>query len=109
MAVLVCEDVRLSERAVAAAELRAELVEEAEVDVDLLVRRAVERADVGRRLAAARVRRAGEEDRLRDRVALDGLAPVRLDRVDVADDSAVLLRVRVGAGCTLGPEHLSRR
>ena len=45
--VLVREDVGLGERATLGAEARAQLVEEAEVDVDRLVGRAVERADRG--------------------------------------------------------------
>ena len=44
VAVLVREDVRLGERPAARAQLRGQLVEEAEVDVDVLVVRAVERA-----------------------------------------------------------------
>jgi hypothetical protein len=40
------EHVRLGEGAAAGAEARPQLVEEAEVDVDVLVGRAVERADV---------------------------------------------------------------
>ena len=47
VAVLVRDDVRLRERRAPRAEARLELVEEAEVDVDELVARAVERADLG--------------------------------------------------------------
>src|SRR5581483_1301980 len=101
VAVLVREDVGLRERARARSEARAQLVEEAEVDVDLLVDGAVERPDVGRRLAAAARGRTGEEHRLRRRVAGKRAAPVGLDAVDVADDPAVLARVRTGAARAL--------
>ena len=50
--VLVGDHVRLGERAALRAEPVVQLLVEAEVDVDLLVDRAVERADVGRRGAA---------------------------------------------------------
>ena len=53
VAVLVRDDVRLRERPALRAELRLQLVEEAEVDVDALVARAVERPDVGGGRAAA--------------------------------------------------------
>ena len=58
VAELVRRDVRLRELALRA-ELLLELVEEAELEVDLLVRRAVERADLGRRRAAPGLRRPG--------------------------------------------------
>src|SRR4029079_6466946 len=89
VAVLVREHVRLGERPASRPESRLELVEEAEVDVDVLVYPAVKGTDVGRRLAAAGARRAGEEDRCRGNVltAGEGARPVRLDAVDVADDS----------------------
>ncbi len=51
--VLVRENVRLGERAALRSELRLQLVEEAEVDVDVAVGRAVERPDGARRDAAA--------------------------------------------------------
>ena len=53
VAVLVGDDVHLGERAALGAELRLELVEEAEVEVDRLVERAVERADRAGGAAAA--------------------------------------------------------
>jgi hypothetical protein len=46
VAVLVCDHVRLHERRHVDTEARLQLVEEAEVDVDELVRRAVERTDL---------------------------------------------------------------
>ena len=52
--VLVRQHVGLGERPTLGAEARLQLVEEAEVDVDVLVGRAVERADLGARGAAAR-------------------------------------------------------
>ena len=72
VAVLVREHVGLGKRAALGAEPRLELVEEAEVDVDLLVGGAVERADLRARVAAARLHRVRVEDRLRGRVAADG-------------------------------------
>src|SRR5688572_16182265 len=60
MADLVRDDVVAGEVA-AGAELRLELVEEAEVDVDLLVRRAVERSHRGLRETAARFHGPVEE------------------------------------------------
>ena len=95
MAVLVREHVRLRERPALGAEARLELVEEAEVDVDLLVGGAVERPDLRARVAAARLHRVRVEDRLRGRVAAHGAVPVGLDAVDVGDDPAVLPLVRV--------------
>ena len=95
--VLVREHVCLGERSAARAEPGAKLVEEAEVDVHVLVGGAVERPDVGARLSAAGARRAREEDRLRDLVLRQRLRPVPLHAVDDADDPAVLARVRVGA------------
>ena len=58
-------DVRLRERPARGAELRLQLVEEAEVDVDVPVGRAVERPDLGARGAAAGVDAAAEEAGLR--------------------------------------------
>ena len=54
VAVLVGEDVRLGERPALGAELGLELVEEAEVDVDVTVVRTVERPDRGRRSRRSR-------------------------------------------------------
>ena len=98
VAVLVREHVGLGEGAAARAEAVAQLVEEAEVDVDGLVGRAVERADVRGGDAAAGLRLAGEEARRRLAVAVDRVAPVRLHRVDDGDDAAVLALVGVAAG-----------
>ena len=110
VAVLVGEHVGLREGPAGRAELRAELVEEAEVDVDVLVDRAVERADIGARLTAAGAGRATEEHGLGRNVgsALGGelALPVRLHAVDIPDDPAVLLRVRVCAGLALLTENL---
>ncbi len=71
VAVLVREDVRLGERPAACAELRLQLVEEAEVDVDVAIARAVERAGRRRRRAAARLDPAVEEARSRRLVAAE--------------------------------------
>ena len=59
--VLVREDVRLRERTALRAEPSLQLLEEPEVDVDLLVRGAVEGTHVGGRGPAARAGGAGEE------------------------------------------------
>ena len=97
VAVLVREHVGLRKRPALGAEPRLQLVEEAEIDVDLLVGRAVERADLRARVAAPRLHRVGVEDRLRGRVAAHRGLPVGLDAVDVGDDPAVLPLVCVSA------------
>src|SRR4029079_12813703 len=93
------------ERAVGRAETRRELVEEPEIDVDELVRGAVERADLGGRDAASGVHLAGEEDGVDVRVLLpaplEHPVPELLDAVHDADDAAVLALVRVLAGPAL--------
>ena len=94
VAVLVREHVRLRERPALRAEPRLEVVEEAEIDVDALVRRAVERPDLARRRRRSRSTLAVEEGRrppagTRGRGA-ELAVPVRLDAVDEADDAAVL-------------------
>ena len=95
VAVFVREHVCLGERAALGAEARLQLVVEAEVDVDALVGRAVERADLRVREPAAGLDGIGKEDRVRGRVAVERLLPVGLDRVDVGDQPAVLALVRV--------------
>ena len=97
VAVLVGEDVCLGERTAPRSELRCHLVEEAEVDVDVLVVRAVERADRRGRRAAASLDAVREEARLRRLVVPHRLRPVDLHAVDDGEDAAVLTRVRVGA------------
>ena len=109
MPVLVREDVRLGERAALGAELRLQLVEEAEVDVDVAVGRAVERPDGGRRDAAAGRDLPVEEPRPRGLVVAQRLRPVRLDAVDDGDDAAVLALVRVLARAALLRELGVRR
>src|SRR5262249_36093150 len=102
MAVFMRDDVALGERARRRAEAALELVEEAEVDPDPLVVRAVERPDLGRRGAAARLDRTAEERCLGRHVRLTGRLelrrPVGLDAVHVGDDPAVVTGVRVGPG-----------
>ena len=71
VAVLVGDHVGLGERAALRAEARAQLVVEAQVDVDRLVGRAVERADGRGRAAAAGRRLAAEEARRRLAVAVE--------------------------------------
>ena len=101
VAVLVREDVRLGKRAALRIEAVAELLEEAEVDVDVLVGGTVERPDLGARLAAAGVGGTREEDGLGRLVVADRTLPEDLDAVDDTDDAAVLAVVGVGAGPTL--------
>ena len=104
VAVLVRDHVGLDERRVLRAEL-LQLVEEAEVDVDELVRWAVERADLGAGGAAARVDLVGEEDGVDVLVLLpaprEDLVPELLDAVHDGDDAAVLALVRVLARLAL--------
>jgi Protein of unknown function (DUF998) len=102
VAVLVRDHVGLRERAAAGAEARLKLVEEPEVDVDLLVARAVERPNLRAREAAARLHLVGEEDGvgigvLAATTALEDAVPEALHAVDDADDAAVLPLVRVFA------------
>src|SRR5581483_5022279 len=84
------------------AEAVVQLLIEAEVDVDVLVGRAVERADVGGRGPAAGGGRPGEEHRVGGTVGppvgAEPARPVRLHAVDVGDDAAVLPLVRIRAG-----------
>ena len=105
VAVLVGDDVLLRERPTAGAELVLEHLEEAGVDVDLLVQRAVERPDLVARGAARRLGAAVVEDRL-GRLPLLAVArqlarPVGLHRVHRADDPAVGVPVGVGPGLAL--------
>src|SRR5205814_1549541 len=79
----------------------AELLEEPEVDVDILVGRAIERAHLGRRRAAPGLGLAAEEHRRYHRVAAKRLRPVGLDAVHVSDDPAVLRSLGIRSGTTL--------
>src|SRR5690348_15131699 len=104
MAVLVGQDVGLRERATLRAELRAQVVEEAQVDVHLLVGRTIEGTDVlGGRTASRRCLSA-EEGRLRNLVLpsmrRELTAPVLLHAVDEGNDSTVVAPIRVGARST---------
>src|SRR5438093_735884 len=105
VAVLMRDDVALRERPRARAELRAEIGEEADVEVHLLVVGAVERTHRRNGGATGRLRRAAEEHGRRRRVRRTTpwqlRLPIRLHRVDEADDAAVVAPVRVGAGLTL--------
>src|SRR5918996_413634 len=94
--VLVCEDVGAREVATFDAELRTELLEEPEVDVDLPVERTVERPHGRGRVPAPGRNRAVEEDRARGIVVPQAaLGPVLLDAVDEREDAAVLVLVGV--------------
>jgi hypothetical protein len=82
-----------------------ELTEEAQVDVDPCVRRAVEGADVGCHGAASGRRPAGEQHRLGRCVLRDRPLPIALDAVDVGHDRAIRLlpHVRTPFGKPKGP------
>src|SRR6266542_1900182 len=103
--VLVRHDVALGERSPGRAETGPQLLEEREIEVDLLVGRAVERPRGRRREAAAGLRRARVEHRTGGRVRFGAprelVGPVLLDAVDEADDPAVVATVRVRAGLAL--------
>ena len=101
MAVLVGDHVCLRERPSRGAEPRLELVEEAEVDVDVTVGGTVEGAGRGGCLPAAGRDGAVEEPRPRRIVVPQRAAPVLLDAVDDGEDPAVLALVRVLAGLAL--------
>ena len=113
MPVLVGKDVGLCERATLGAERRAELVEEPEVDIDILVVRAVEGTAGRRGNAAAGADLVGEEARPGQDVLLprgsELVGPVGLDAVDVADDPAILNGVRVGPRLALGRQGAAGR
>src|SRR6185503_17827247 len=93
MTVFVRDDVALGERAALRAELRLQLIEEADVEIDLLVIRAIERTGGRAGRAARRLRVSGEEHG-RGWVVRGGappvelVAPVPLHAVDEAHDAA---------------------
>ena len=104
VAVLMREDVLLREFTALRTELRLELVEEAEVDVDGLVDRAVERSDSARGATTLGVHLTVEEDRpgLGELLVRGGerLGPVRPQAIDGTDDPAILALVGIGPGLT---------
>src|SRR4029077_3020998 len=106
------QHVRLGERPARCPELVAKVVEEAEIDVDVLVNWTVERADVRGRDTAAGVGRAGEEDGRRARVTapvpLELACPVGLDAVDVTHDAAIGSSVRGLSAPALGADRRGR-
>src|SRR5690606_24773298 len=84
------------------AEAVAQLVEEARVDVDRLVGRAVERADRARGAPASGARLPREQLDLRAAVtALEGAGPVVVEEHRGTPPAAVEVRVGVGAGLAL--------
>src|SRR5437868_13758663 len=99
VSVFVRHHVRLRERATLRAELRSEVLEEREIEIDLLVVRAIERSDLRRRRAAAGLRRTREEDGggwlVGLAARLEFALPVVLDAVHEADDAAVIAAGRV--------------
>ena len=108
MPILVSKDVRLCERPAARAELRLQLIEEAEVDVDVAIARAVERPGRRGRRPTAGLDAAVEEPRSRPFVPTKRLRPVRLHAVDHGHDAAVIALVRVLPGLA-GLRELARR
>ena len=105
VAVLVGDHVRLREPPAARAVSILELLEEAQVKVDVPVPRAVERSHLRGGAAAAGLQGIREDDGLGRRVLLASVRerdrPVLLDAVDVAHDPAVRSGVGVGAGPAL--------
>ena len=106
MPVLVRDHVRPREGPALRAEAGLQLLEEAEVDVDLVVARAVERSDRRRRAAARGADAAVEEVGARWLVgqagAGEGVGPVPVEGVDDGHHLAVELRVGLPAGPTGG-------
>src|SRR5262249_33784646 len=112
VSVLVRDDIRVGKLAALRAETRMQLVEEADIQVDLLVGRAVEGAVGGLRQTTLGLGRARIQDRVRRRV-LDAavrqlVTPVRLDAVDDAYDQTVRAGIRIGAGAALLGDARSR-
>ena len=104
VAELVGHDVRHREVAALGAEARLELVEEAEIKIDLLVGRAVERAGRGGCRAARRLRRALEQHELRlGIVSAGGAERLRPECLDAVHDVGELL-----VGLALGVERAAR-
>ena len=100
--VLVREDVGLRERTSRGAELRRELLEEPEIDIDVLIRGTVEGTDRRRGRAAAGLRPVGEQDRTRFGVSGERVRPIVLDAVHVRHDRTVLALLGIRAGLTRG-------
>jgi hypothetical protein len=102
VAIFVSNDIALGERPTFGAELAVELVEEPEVDVDRLIRRAVERPDSRGRRPAAGVDAVAVEHRLGTLIGpalrLELARPVGLDAVDEPDNAAIRAGVGVRAG-----------
>jgi hypothetical protein len=108
MPILVSKDVRLCEGPAARAELRLQLIEEAEVDVDVAIARTVERPGRRGRRPTAGLDATVEESRSRPFVPTKRLRPVRLHAVDHGDDAAVIALVGVLPGLA-GLRELARR
>src|SRR5688500_230869 len=108
MPVLVRDHVHLGERTALGAELGLKLLVEAEVEVDGLIERTVERPHRAGRSAARGIDRIGEEERARGLVlvarGLERAAPILVEAVHGSDDPAVLALVRIGPGLAFGGE-----
>src|SRR3989442_15071361 len=98
MAVLVSDYVALRERTALRAESLLQLLEEAQVEVHLLVFGAVEGTHRGLRQTARALSVSGVDHGLRGQVRLAAprelVAPILLDAVDEAHDAAVATAVR---------------
>src|SRR5438045_4244940 len=96
------DDVALREGATLRPKLRAELGEEIDIEVHLLVVGAIERAHRGRGRPTRGRCCAAEQHRLRREILrAERRAPVALDAIHVPDDPAVVAAVRVRARLTL--------
>ena len=101
VAVLVGDDVLLCQRAAAGAELVSQNIEEVDVEIGGLIRRAVERSDLAGRLPATGVDVAGEQPHVRAGVTRHQLLPHRVDGVTGRHHTALHDLVGVCAGFAL--------
>src|SRR6185312_1746166 len=84
-----------------------------EVNIDPLVHRTIERADIRRGWAATRLELVREECRLHRHVVLptcpECIGPVLLDAVHVRDDAAILTVLGIRAGLAVLRKRAARR
>src|SRR5437773_2757740 len=110
MAVLVSHDVPLREWPALGAEALCQLLKEADVEIDLLVVRAIEGSHRGFGEAARALGRVGIENSLRREIGIAAarelVGPILLDAVDETNDAAVV--ALVGIGTSLAILHRGR-